>query len=662
MDHTFNTHRNHPLIQREQTYVMEKKLLAVHSEDRDFTQFPNSNHFSLDIGESMNNVESIRLVSYAFPNNCYNISTSYQNTKLAYTYTREYIFDATSVPVKPTISIDDQQAGGPGATGGADFKLGMFQSVLEQLFPGIIRPFRRPGGGGVGATIVDPNVAYFTPYAPPVPSPLTSDFETDWAQSLRGMIYTSISPAGIAAGDVPSPNFGELGLPNDVDVFYENNNLEWVSIKALLPVVSSTTPNAPWPENIDGWRSVNPVPETEWSGRFKICFDLKHRIITLPEGAYSPNDLAAVIQNKINEQIESYANALGHQFVATGIPNSTDVNTLGRTRRPAFINPANGAIVPADYTVPYYLGTDSPWYNPNIRQFKPIVVLYNPTTNNMEIGASEGSFTLEADREIIYTFEKCSPNKFMFSQYTKWGLPYYMGFNKKKYYSFDINLDNDIILSDEGQGIQTLNNGNLDFPRDVAGQAINNIFISGMNGLILYTNSTSQFGNSNWIEASGKGNIIFYDQANPPSNTSYNNLNRTVSILTSPNNVNLMGEDCIYMELEKYNNINEIYPFSERSNTLYNCDFGSKSDSAFAIIPLTQTPFGTELGNRTSFNTNAFFSEPPIKNVNRLEFKFRYHDGRLVDFKNLPFSFVLEFNMLREEQARNKVIRIPHLY
>ena len=51
-----------------------------------------------------------------------------------------------------------------------------------------------------------------------------------------------------------------------------------------------------------------------------------------------------------------------------------------------------------------------------------------------------------------------------------------------------------------------------------------------------------------------------------------------------------------------------------------------KSDSAFAIIPLTQTPYGTELGNRTSMNTNVFMSEPPIKNINRLEFKFRYHD------------------------------------
>ena len=79
-------------------------------------------------------------------------------------------------------------------------------------------------------------------------------------------------------------------------------------------------------------------------GRFKICFILKNRIITLPEGAYSPDNLANVIQNKLNEQIESYANSLGHQFVATGIDNTVDVNTLARTRRPAFTNATNVVI------------------------------------------------------------------------------------------------------------------------------------------------------------------------------------------------------------------------------------------------------------------------------------------------------------------------------
>jgi len=634
MDNTFNIHRNHPLINRQQTYVLEKKLLAVHSEDRDFTQFPNSNNFSLDIGEAMANVESVRLASYAFPNNCYNISTSYQNTKLSYNYTREYIFNTSGVPLaQPTISSEDPDAGGPGALGQADYRLGMFQSVLENLFPGIIRPFRNSTGPQI------PDVAYF----------FSAQFNTDWnTDNERGMIYTSDL---VSTG---AQNFGVLGLPETIDVLYEDNTTNtWVSIKNELPFRNNSgLPN--WPDFIDGWRANGPVPENDWTGRFKIVFSLQNSIITLPEGSYNPNDIANTISNKINEQIMSYANSLGHHIVGLtllGSSSSSDVNTFARMRKPFDLLTGTPSSPNGPYVLP---GT--PFYIGNaVKNFQPIVVRFNSLTNNMLMGASEGSFQLLANREIPYNFERCSPNKFMFSQYTKWGLPYYIGFNKQVYDSFDINIDDDILLNDDS----SINSQ----PLDVSGSPIENVFITNLNGLILYNNQ-----NSNWISPSGGKDITFYNQSNispltPVGYTSANGMaNRTVSILNSPNNVSLMGEDCIYMEMEKFNNINEIYPFSERTNTLYNCDYGHKSDAAFAIIPLTQTPYGTELGNRNSINTNVFISEPPIKNINRLEFKFRYHDGRLVDFKNLPFSFVLEFNMLREEQARNKIIRIPHLY
>ena len=633
MDNTFNTHINHPLINRQQTYVLEKKLLAVHSEDRDFTQFPNSNNFSLDIGEAMTNVESVRLVSYAFPNNCYNISTSYQNTKLAYTYTREYVFDTSGVPLaQPTISSEDFNAGGTGATGQADYRLGMMQSVLENLFPGIIRPFRNSTGP------VTPDLLY-------IPS---AQFNTDWNLGERGMIYTSDL---VATG---APNFGVMGLPDTIDVMYENSTTNaYVSIKELLPF-RNTNPSTTWPDFIDCWQVDGPVPENNWTGRFKIVFSLQNNIITLPEGSYNPNDLANTISNKINEQIMSYANSLGHHIVGLGLLGnsaSSDVNTFARMRKPAVAVPFTLPQPNGPYVLPgtpYYIGNA-------VKDFRPIVVRYNELTNNMLIGATEGSFQLLANREIPYNFERCSPNKFMFSQYTKWGLPYYIGFDKQIYDSFDINIDTDILLNDDSASNSQ--------PLDVSGNPIQNVFITNLNGLIIYNNQ-----NSNWISPTGGRDITFYNQSNispltPVAYTAANGLaNRTVSILSSPNNVSLLGEDCIYMEMEKFNNINEIYPFSERTNTMYNCDYGHKSDSAFAIIPLTQTPYGTELGNRTSINTNVFISEPPIKNINRLEFKFRYHDGRLVDFKNLPFSFVLEFNMLREEQPRNKVIRIPHLY
>ena len=640
MNNSFNTHTNHALIQREQTYVIEKKLLTVHSEDRDFTQFPNSNHFSLAIGESMNNVESMRLVSYAFPNNCYNISTSYQNTKLAYNYTREYVFDASNVPLgPPTLSPDDINAGGSGATGGADFRLGVFQNVLENLFPGIIRPYLSSSLGQI-----DPSSSYI-----PTGGPFTA-LNTDWnlPDGERGMIYTSARTLQPNGNIEPNINFATLGLPDDIDVLYENNNDEWMSIKQELPF-KNTNIGAQWPDNLDGWREDGPVPEADWTGRFKIVFSLQDKIITLPEGAYSPNNLASTIQNKMNEQIMSYANAIGHQIVGLTLLGNTDVNTFGRMRKPDD-NLGNSA----SPNGPYYV-QDTPYYNNGaIKVFKPIVVFYNNLTNNMVMGSTEGSFELLANCELKYNFEKCSPNKFMFSQYTKWGLPYYMGFNKEMYYSFNIDISSGILLNDDSA---------LDSqPLDLQKKPILNTYMSNLNGLILYNNQ-----GNNWIEPTGGKEIIFYKQeATPVVQTQYTQdagmANTTVSILSSPNNVNLMGEDCIYMEVEKYNTIHEIYPFSERTNTMYNCDYGHKSAAAFAIIPLTQTPFGTELGNRMTMNTNVFMTDPPIKNINRLEFKFRYHDGRLVDFKNLPFSFVIEFNILREEQARNKIIRIPHLY
>ena len=36
-----------PLISREQNYVLDRKLLTVHSEDRDSSKWPNSNEFEI---------------------------------------------------------------------------------------------------------------------------------------------------------------------------------------------------------------------------------------------------------------------------------------------------------------------------------------------------------------------------------------------------------------------------------------------------------------------------------------------------------------------------------------------------------------------------------------------------------------------------------------
>ena len=108
-----------------------------------------------------------------------------------------------------------------------------------------------------------------------------------------------------------------MGLPDDTTIFYQNAaGTDWIPIPFPHP---SSTPSAPWPANIEPWRSGGaaggPVDEADWNGKFKITFQTPDLTITVPEGSYSPPNLAAAIQNKMNEVIMSMVNTPGHQYL-----------------------------------------------------------------------------------------------------------------------------------------------------------------------------------------------------------------------------------------------------------------------------------------------------------------------------------------------------------
>ena len=71
---------DHPLIPREQTYSINRKLITVHSEDRDINKWPNANHFELQLPQTYTNVETMALVEYSFPTYYYTFSNDSQNT------------------------------------------------------------------------------------------------------------------------------------------------------------------------------------------------------------------------------------------------------------------------------------------------------------------------------------------------------------------------------------------------------------------------------------------------------------------------------------------------------------------------------------------------------------------------------------------------------
>ena len=113
------------------------------------------------------------------------------------------------------------------------------------------------------------------------------------------------------------------------------------------------------------------------------------------------------------------------------------------------------------------------------------------------------------------------------------------------------------------------------------------------------------------------------------------------------------------MEIDKYNSYDELVPYSTKTNHLYNNDFNGKVNSAFAKIPITFLPHGEITDSRNDNLQNIVCYNPPIERISKLKFKFRYHDGRLVDFKDAPFNFTIAFNCLQNEIPRAFNVRVP---
>jgi len=144
----------------------------------------------------------------------------------------------------------------------------------------------------------------------------------------------------------------------------------------------------------------------------------------------------------------------------------------------------------------------------------------------------------------------------------------------------------------------------------------------------------------------------------------YKNVDTTdlTQFIESPISFDINGENCIYMEIDKYNSYDELYPYNKSSTNIYgNNAYDGKINSAFAKIPIrSNTDYSHD--SRTHYLHNLVHYEPPIERITRLKFKFRFHDGRLVDFQNFPFDFTIELNSLKNEIDKKSNIRIPATY
>ena len=116
-------------------------------------------------------------------------------------------------------------------------------------------------------------------------------------------------------------------------------------------------------------------------------------------------------------------------------------------------------------------------------------------------------------------------------------------------------------------------------------------------------------------------------------------------VIYSTNAHSLENNQFVYVELEKYNKCDEIKPFLYYN---YNNLNSGIVNSAFAKIPVIPSSNNMTLVD-DGYLENVSYYQPPIDKLTKLKFKFRYHNGMLVDFQNYNVSFTLEINQIRNE-------------
>ena len=101
----------------------------------------------------------------------------------------------------------------------------------------------------------------------------------------------------------------------------------------------------------------------------------------------------------------------------------------------------------------------------------------------------------------------------------------------------------------------------------------------------------------------------------------------------------IYGEKMIYIEVDGFNSINELEPNKSKS---------FKVNSAISYVKNKYKSDIITHDNENIISDNQTIFKVTKERIQKLTFKFRFHNGKLVDFQNSPFSFMLSFTTIRE--------------
>jgi hypothetical protein len=85
-----NVSSNHPLIQNSDDYLVHKKYVSIHSEDRDMIRFPESSNFEIELPADITNVYKLTLTDWTFPANYNTFSVLNENVAMTFKINAPY--------------------------------------------------------------------------------------------------------------------------------------------------------------------------------------------------------------------------------------------------------------------------------------------------------------------------------------------------------------------------------------------------------------------------------------------------------------------------------------------------------------------------------------------------------------------------------------------
>jgi hypothetical protein len=236
-----------------------------------------------------------------------------------------------------------------------------------------------------------------------------------------------------------------------------------------------------------------------------------------------------------------------------------------------------------------------------------LYVRYNSSTCKFDFINTRDKLDLVFDYEFEY--DACvegspAPRSRMFDQSERWGLPYLLGFDKRTYKNSDFTAEAARVYADPDAP---------ESPEEIT-----------------------------------------------PAVTAYNtytSLNR----LSAPHRNRLYSDNTIYIEVERYNNIDEIRPYSTNTKDALDGDYYGMVNSAFAKVVLTRGDNYSINSTGTNTITNVHIFKTMVPSIARLRFTLRWHDGRRVEFDGQPFHMMMEFNQLVDDNVKMDV-RLASFY